>query len=195
MNIDWKQFRKYCEYIYDENVFIKNYEQDKFYSDEIVPKINFDDGLKLIKYVNHSELILNIKLKEKIMSELGSLNTDTDSDSESYFKLHQLVVKSSFDTNYVKMVYETDNGTDLIVIFEHENKFIIIGVNCAHYYIYSSDGWGCGSSDGSVSGYYYYEENNKLLYHRGAYNGIEITEEQFDLEILDMYNSFCNGQY
>jgi hypothetical protein len=197
MNIDWKLFRKNLEYIYDDDeyVFIKNYEQDKFYIDQKVPKKKFNNGLQLINYVNNSELILNDELKEKIMKELGSLNSDSDSDSESYFKLHELVVKSSSNTNYVKMVYETGNGTDLFVIFEHENEFIIIGVNCSHYYIISSDGWGCGSSDGSVSGYGYDEKNNKLLYYRGAHENIEISEEQFDLEIIDMYNSFCNGCY
>ena len=176
MNIDWSLLSKQLPEIsgdYDFSFVKYHDDSSKIYSDKKVKNKHMESGLKIIKdIIKNDNLKQNIAVKKQIKKELYG-------DKKSIVKIHEFNVKTehivedyvpaSFSSHnkyyYIKAIFETcDNSIDMFVYFELNNKFVLIGVNQAHPYIYT-DEWSYNNSDGSGPDIYIEDDDVKFSFY------------------------------
>lgn len=219
INIDWKLLASKLNEIggYHEALFLKNHIIKNYYVDEKISSSEMKFGLDIINKVQKSNLINNKHLKIFIEN---SLNKKINKESE-VTKISEILVKSSPDCNYVKILFSTTNSavgrfyqSDILVLFETLTDFILIGICSCHPYIFCSQGWEYGNSDGGGPQNYFDEKENAIKYcwydcdlikqisdnellndtnyHN---NGRQLTNKEFDIYIVNQYRKFCMNCY
>lgn len=218
MNIDWKKLSNNLSEIsgYFEFDFLKSSKIEKNYSDEKVESTDMKSGLDIIRKVLNSDLKQNDTLKKKIKKEIMT-------DHSNIKKIHEFVVKSNKNTNFIKIVFVNDDeSTDLLVLFEDDKTFVLIGINQAHPYIICSDGWSYDNSDGSGFDVYYDKKKKVVVYSCFENNDLVnkpdeidndnkeksdndedneivqekcLSEDEFNIFIVNQYKNFCDDYY